>query len=136
MKLNITDVPNPQDEEYVIDSLWAHNDKYDKVDIHPLFLTITDEDNKIVAGLVARTWWGGLEVQYLWVSDDFRKQGYGRELMLKAEAEAINRGCHMAYVDTFSFQAQEFYEKLGYRVYGELGEYAHKHTRYYLAKNL
>ncbi|STQ78614.1 Uncharacterised protein [Hafnia alvei] len=41
MNINITDAPNPQDEEYVIDSLWAHNSKTEAVDIHPLFLTVT-----------------------------------------------------------------------------------------------
>lgn len=136
MKINITDTPNPQDEEFVIDSLWAHNHQYDAVDIHPLFLTVTDDDGQIVAGLVARTWWGGLEVQYLWVSDEYRKKGYGRDLMLQAEQEAVKRGCHMAYVDTFSFQAQSFYEKLGYQPYGNLAGYAHRHTRIYLAKKI
>ncbi|MBP2171032.1 ribosomal protein S18 acetylase RimI-like enzyme [Erwinia toletana] len=136
MKINITDTPNAQDEEFVIDSLWAHNDTIEKVDIRPLFLTFTDDQHKIIAGLVARTWWGGLEVQYLWVSEAHRKNGLGLQLMQQAEQEAINRGCHMAYVDTFSFQAKGFYEKLGYQAYGKLGEYAHKHVRYYLAKNL
>ena len=136
MRVDVTDKPIQQDEEFVIDSLWRHNDKFDKVDIHPLFLTLRDDDEKIVGGLVARTWWGGLEVQYLWVSDKYRAQGFGRQLMLQAEKEALNRGCHMAYVDTFEFQAKGFYEKLGYREYGQLGNYAHKHTRCYLAKNL
>lgn len=136
MDIHVTDTPNPKDEEYVIDNLWAHNDQYDAVDIRPLFLTITDDANQIVGGLVARTWWGGLEVQYLWVSEQYRAQGYGFKLMKKAEEEAVNRGCHMAYVDTFSFQAKGFYEKLGYEAYGDLGGYAHKHTRYYLAKNI
>lgn len=136
MNINITDQPNPKDEEFVIDSLWAHNAKIEPVDIHPLFLTVTDDEGKIVAGLVARTWWGGLEVQYLWVSDQYRKSGYGRQLMVQAEEEAMKRGCHMAYVDTFDFQARGFYEKLGYQVYGNLGDYAKQHTRHYLAKKI
>ncbi|CNH51969.1 putative acetyltransferase [Yersinia thracica] len=136
MNINVTDKPNPEDEEYVIDGLWAHNDKTQPVDIHPLFLTVTDDNGKVVAGLVARTWWGGLEIQYLWVSDEYRKSGYGRQLMEKAEEEALKRGCHMAYVDTFDFQAKGFYEKLGYRAYGNLGGYAKKHTRHYLAKEI
>lgn len=110
MNINITDKPNPQDEEFVIDSLWAHNHKTQPVDIHPLFLTVTDDNQQIVGGLVARTWWGGLEVQYLWVGDQCRKSGYGRQLMQLAEEEARKRGCHMAYVDTFDFQARGFYE--------------------------
>ncbi|MBM7343459.1 GNAT family N-acetyltransferase [Pantoea coffeiphila] len=136
MKITITDKPAAADEEYVIDSLWTHNAKTTPVDIHPLFLTLRDEQNQIMAGLVARTWWGGLEVQYLWVSDDCRGKGVGRDLMQNAEQEARKRGCHMAYVDTFDFQARGFYEKLGYSVYGELGDYAHQHTRHYLAKKL
>lgn len=136
MQINVTDNPAQVDEDFVIDSLWAHNNKFDEVDIHPLFITLRDEKNAIAGGLVARTWWGGLEVQYLWVSDDYRTHGYGRQLMQQAEKEALKRGCHMAYVDTFSFQAKGFYEKLGYREYGHLGNYAHKHTRYYLAKDL
>lgn len=136
MKLNITVRPDAKDEEFVIDSLWAHNDTIEKVDIHPLFLTFTDDNQQIIAGLVARTWWGGLEVQYLWVSAAHRKAGLGRQLMLQAEKEALKRGCHMAYVDTFNFQAKGFYEKLGYQAYGELGNYAHKHVRHYLAKDL
>ena len=136
MNINVTDTPNPQDEEYVIDSLWAHNNKTEAVDIHPLFLTVTHDNGKIVAGLVARTWWGGIQGHYLRESDEYRKSGYGRQLMEKAEEEAIKRGCHMAYVDTFDFQARGFYEKLGYRVYGDLGGYAKKYTRHYLAKEI
>lgn len=136
MKITVTDNPVAADEAFVIDNLWKHNSKTTPVDIHPLFLTLRDEENNIMAGLVARTWWGGLEVQYLWVSESCRGKGTGRELMLKAEQEAKLRGCHMAYVDTFDFQAKGFYEKLGYAPYGELGDYAHTHTRHYLAKKI
>ncbi|MGM3186979.1 GNAT family N-acetyltransferase [Musicola paradisiaca] len=135
MRCNITDKPSSLDEEYVIDSLWKHNEQYEHVDIHPLFVTIKDDD-KIVAGLVARTWWGGLEIQYLWVNEQYRKRGLGSSLMKQAEEEAVARNCHMAYVDTFSFQAKTFYEQLGYAEYGALADYAHKYTRHYLSKHL
>ncbi|ATA26481.1 GNAT family N-acetyltransferase [Brenneria goodwinii] len=134
MNLNITDTPNKNEEELVIQSLWKHNEQYDAVDIHPLFLNFKDETNHIIAGLIARTWWGGLEIQYLWVSEAHRKIGLGSQLMKKAEEEALKRDCHFAYVDTFSFQARGFYEKLGYREYGNLPGYAHRHTRHYLSK--
>lgn len=102
----------------------------------PLRLTVTAEAGNIIAGLLANTWWGSLEIQYLWIDERHRYGGLGRRLIQQAEAEAIARGCHQAYLDTFSFQALGFYQKLGYRPYGHLAGYAHKHTRYYLAKPL
>lgn len=136
MKITITDRPSSADEDFVVSRLWAHNAKTTPVDIQPLFLTLRDEQDQILAGLVARTWWGALEIQYLWVSEACRGKGTGRELIQSAEREAKDRGCHMAYVDTFEFQAKGFYEKLGYTAYGSLGDYAHQHTRHYLAKKI
>lgn len=40
--------------------------------------------------------------------------------MKRAELYAVERGCTNAFLDTFSFQARPFYEKLGYRVFGIL----------------
>ncbi|MBQ4777198.1 GNAT family N-acetyltransferase [Pectobacterium versatile] len=134
MNLHITNTPDSDEEEFVIASLWKHNEQYESVDISPLFLNFKDDENNIIAGLISRTWWGALEVQYLWVSEKYRKSGLGRQLMQAAEKEALKRGCHLAYVDTFGFQAKGFYEKLGYKEYGNLPGYAHKHTRHYLAK--
>ncbi|BCQ33397.1 hypothetical protein ERHA54_07840 [Erwinia rhapontici] len=59
MKITVTDTPENADEAFVINSLWQHNAKITPVDIHPLFLTLRDENQQIFAGLVARTWWGG-----------------------------------------------------------------------------
>ena len=43
-------------------------------------------------------------------SGKLQKKGFGKDLMKKAEDEAIKRKCHMAYVDTFDFQAVNFYK--------------------------
>jgi hypothetical protein len=39
-------------------------------------------------------------------------------------------------LDTFSFQARGFYEKLGYCVFGTLDDYPPGHSRFYLTKRL
>lgn len=85
---------------------------------------------------MAKTWWGGLDIQYLWVAAEYQKNGVGRELMLMAEREAIKRGCHFSYVDTFSFHARGFYIKLGYSEYGSLDGFFLKFSRHYLVKQL
>ena len=88
-----------------------------------------------VAGLAGETYSGWLFIRYLWVSDALRGQGIGRKLMGDAEGRALERGCHSAWVDTFSFQAQGFYPKLGYAVFGEL-DYPPGHKRIFLQKRL
>ena len=100
----------------------------------PLGIFMRDAET-IVAGLSGETYCGWLVIKYLWVHDDLRGCGVGRELMAQAEARAVERGCHAAWLDTFSFQARGFYEKLGYEEFGTL-DYPPIHKRYFMKKLL
>jgi GNAT superfamily N-acetyltransferase len=93
------------------------------------------EAETIVAGLSGETYCGWLVIKYLWVRDDLRRRGFGRELMAQAEACAVERGCHSVWLDTFSFQALGFYQKLGYEQFGAL-DYPPVHKRYFMKKLL
>jgi len=86
-------------------------------------------------GAAGETYSGWLLIRYLWVSDALRSQRIGRKLMGDAEARALERGCHSAWIDTFSFQAPGFYPKLGYEVFGEL-DYPPGHRRIFFRKHL
>jgi ribosomal protein S18 acetylase RimI-like enzyme len=66
-----------------------------------------------VAGLHGWTWSGWLKINYLWVSVEERGRGRGRQMLLMAEAEARKRGCSHATLSTYSFQAPDFYRRLG-----------------------
>jgi GNAT superfamily N-acetyltransferase len=90
----------------------------------------------LVGGLVGETGWRWLHVDLLWVDEPHRGRGIGRRLLGAAEREAARRGCLHAYLDTFDFQARPFYERLGYTVFGEQGDYPPGHTRWYLRKPL
>lgn len=56
--------------------------------------------------------------------------------MRLAEEEAVRRGCLGAWLDTFSFQARGFYERLGYSVFGVIEGYPPGHSRFFLKKTL
>jgi GNAT superfamily N-acetyltransferase len=101
----------------------------------PLLFTLTSEDGRFAGGLSGYVSYRWLFVDLLWVADEARMQGYGTSLMLAAEAEARKHGCHHAWVDTFSFQARHFYEKLGYKVFGQLEDYPPGHSRFFLRKD-
>ena len=93
-------------------------------------------DQEVVGGVLGETYWDWLYIDLLWVKDELRGRGYGRRLMTLAEDEARQRGAKNAYLDTFSFQAPEFYEQLGYEVFGELQDYPAGHQRYFFTKKL
>jgi hypothetical protein len=54
--------------------------------------------------------------------------------MQKIEHEATRRNCIGVHVDTYSFQALDFYLKLGYQVFGVIEDHPKGHQRYYLQK--
>jgi GNAT superfamily N-acetyltransferase len=89
---------------------------------------------EIIGGLWGNTMFGRLHIDILFVPETSRRAGIGRRVMGDAEAEAIRRGCTGAWLDTFSFQARGFYEKLGYTVFGTLDNQPPGHSRFFLKK--
>jgi GNAT superfamily N-acetyltransferase len=102
----------------------------------PLAFTLFDEKDEFCGGLTGHIAYEWLFVDILWVADHARSRGQGSQLMLAAEEEARSRGCRHAWVDTFSFQALSFYQKLGYTVFGKLDDFPTGYSRYFLRKDL
>lgn len=101
-----------------------------------LMVAAYDETKFLLGGIKGHTQHGWLYVGWLWVSENCRHSGVGSRLMILAEQEAKKRGCHSSYLNTFSFQALEFYKKHGYEVYGELTDFPKGHSRIFLKKKL
>ena len=76
-----------------------------------------------------------LHVDLLFLPESLRRNGIGRQLMKDAEREAIRRGCRGAWLDTYSFQARGFYERLGYKIFGTIDDYPPGHSRIFLKKS-
>jgi GNAT superfamily N-acetyltransferase len=93
-------------------------------------------DQEVVGGVIGATYWDWLSIDLMWVKDELRGRGYGRRLLKLAEDEARQRGARNSHLDTFSFQAPEFYKRHGYRVFGELEDFPAGHRRYFLTKQL
>jgi ribosomal protein S18 acetylase RimI-like enzyme len=108
----------------------------DKNRIEVVFF-LRDETGRIVGGVTGNHGsFGWLYINTLWVHDEARGLGLGRQLMEKIEAEAVNHGCKHAFLNTMSFQAPEFYKKLGYTVFAELEDFPDEHSRIFLRKKL
>ena len=97
---------------------------------------VRDRADEVVGGVVAHCFDGWVYIALLWVEEPLRHLGYGTRLMRLAEAEAIQLGCRNAHVDTFSFEARPFYERLGYALFATLEDYPTGHCKYFLRKRL
>ena len=100
----------------------------------PLTVTARGQNNELLGGVSGRTIYNQFLVGVVWVDEKTRGTGLGRELMELAEAEAIERGCLASQVDTLSFQAPDFYQKLGYHVVGAITGINESPDRYFLLK--
>ncbi|WP_178984665.1 GNAT family N-acetyltransferase [Winogradskyella helgolandensis] len=134
------EVCNKADIKIIVDGLNAYN--LDKVAAlssiwTPLEYSLKNEDNTVIGGVLAGiNYWNGLEIKILWINEDFRNQGLGSKLLNYLENEAIKQGASIAMVDTFDFQAEEFYIKNDYEVIGEIKNFPKGHRRIYFSKVL
>jgi ribosomal protein S18 acetylase RimI-like enzyme len=101
-----------------------------------LCFVLRSPDQEIVGGIIGATHWDWFYINLMWIREDLRGRGFGHRLLTLAEDEARQRRAKNAYLDTFSFQAPGFYQKHGYRVFGELPDFPVGHQRYFLTKQL
>ena len=134
MNLEITENPAKEDDVFVINKLQEYNRKFGDGKFRLLSVYLRNNDNEIIGGLTGKTFGNWLHIESLWVAEKERGKKLGSKLMQAAEAEAISRGCIGSTLDTFSFQALDFYKKLGYSVIGTLSNYSGMYKRHYMEK--
>jgi ribosomal protein S18 acetylase RimI-like enzyme len=105
-------------------------------EVRPLSCFAHAADGKVVGGAVGRRWGQCCELQQLWVAPAHRHQGIATELMASFERQAQAHGCETFYLETFSFQAPEFYRALGYEVAHENNVFPHGIVKYLMVKQL
>ncbi|MEM6049619.1 GNAT family N-acetyltransferase [Erwinia sp. P7711] len=137
MELTVTPRPTPEDLAEIRAAMIAFNAGHINIDeMKDIGVFITGPDGKKLGGLTGSTIGNWLRIDMLWVSEALRGQGAGTRLIRAAEEEARQRGCLYAQVDTASFQARPFYEKMGFTVQLMLDNYPRVHQRIYLTKTL
>ncbi|NPD68491.1 GNAT family N-acetyltransferase [Lichenicola cladoniae] len=102
----------------------------------PLWVTCRDAGGRVIGGARCVVLWQWLLVNWLWVEEAHRRSGLGSDLLRRAEQAGIAEGCTGAMLNTFSFQAPDFYRSHGYAVFGKLGDFPVRHTRYWMSKAL
>ncbi len=98
---------------------------------------VKDSNGDIIAGINSIMYaWGIVFIGILFVDEAHRAKGLGIKLLKHVENEAKKNGGYLALLDTFDFQAKDFYIKAGYEVFGTVHDCPPGHTRYHMLKRL
>ena len=134
--ITVTDSPDPDLLARLGDALAAFNG----ADVGPAdrraLAVFLHEDGAMAGGLWGYTAWGWLYVQWLWLSEAARGRGNAARLLSAAEAEAVARGCHGAWIDSFNPVALRAYARAGYAEFGRLEDFPPGRARVFLHKPL
>lgn len=136
-QLIVTDKPNEQARLALVRQLSAYNQsKAGQSDSRLLSVLIQAQEGNLLGGLWGSTGYGWFCTHLLIVPQTMRNCGLGSKIMHCAETEAIARGCHSAWLETYEFQSRRFYERLGYECFAELKDYPLGFSRFFMKKRL
>ncbi|MCL6707962.1 GNAT family N-acetyltransferase [Pseudomonas sp. R2.Fl] len=135
IRIEIEAEPDEQDRRLIDEGLDIFNaSKAGPDNGQDLWVIARDSDDSLMGGLKGRTFYQWLFIDWLWVSPAARSHGVGLQLLMKAETAARERQCVGAYVDTFSFQAPDFYRRNGYEEFGRIDGLPPGHACIWLKK--
>lgn len=138
MVYNLINSPSAQElselsqrfREYIIARAAIPDETRDK----KFLISARDSSERLVAGISANAYWDGLEIDTLWVDQNFRSEGLGADLLKRAEQYGRQQGAVISFLKTVD--AKEFYEKSGYQVYGILEDHPIGSLLYHMKNRL
>ena len=127
--------PSPDLIKIVAEGLNRYNEsKLGKSQTIPVASFARDESGRVVGGISGWVFWDWLYIDKVWVDEAVRGRGIGSHLVLEAERMAREKGVDRSHLGTGSFQALDFYLRLGYQVVCQFDDYPKGHTNYLLWK--
>ncbi|APA71316.1 GNAT family N-acetyltransferase [Janthinobacterium sp. 1_2014MBL_MicDiv] len=125
-------------EQVILDGLNAYNDAITGYsDRQALSVVVRDrETRQVLGGAMGRTSLGLLFLDLFYLPAALRGLGLGSQVLAQFEAEGRRRGCASAVLYTISFQAPEFYERRGWRTFGEISCSPEGTSRVFMSKTL
>jgi len=125
----------PETAEEVHRCLQTYNAQY-LTDFDEFTFCVRDASGALLGGIAATRELDCVTIDYLYVEERARKNGLGQALLARAEAEGRRQGARRVILNTFSFQAPEFYEKQGYQSFGAVEPCLGGYGQYFYRKDL
>ncbi|MEH6938928.1 GNAT family N-acetyltransferase [Bacillus sp. JJ664] len=138
--MQIIQQSNQEDTDYIRQKVIEYNmsklpEKLLK-SVEKVSFILKNEHESILGGITGTIKYNHLHVDFLWVDESQRGTGYGSNLLHKIEDLAKEKKCRLIVLDSFSFQAPEFYKKHGYKEFGVLNDYPEGFSQHFFEKRL
>ncbi|MDO3676548.1 GNAT family N-acetyltransferase [Paenibacillus ehimensis] len=122
---------------FVRNQLLAYNLKNVDASFEFINFVVKNGSQETIGGLFSRRFGEGIFIEMLWVDEGSRKLGLGSRLLQEIEQAGRRQDVKFIYLDTFSFQAPDFYSKHGFEVFGTLEDFPVQGCKkYFLKKTL
>jgi GNAT superfamily N-acetyltransferase len=95
-----------------------------------------EEKGKIIAGIVAESIFDSLDIEFHFVDEKHRDEGLGTKLLKHVEDIAKANNLKRILINTYSFQAPEFYKQHGYKAVGSYNPCFGEFEQFFLKKEL
>lgn len=134
-------VPVKSESEYIGEKLLEYNLSMKPLEQKEPFIEINrcvkNNDGEVIGGILAvAALWHVLHIDTMWVDQESTGNRIASKLLQEVEEYAQNIGCYMSYLETYDFQAKDFYINNGYKIFGVLEDCPQGHKCYYLSKKL
>lgn len=138
MKIERVIAPNKKDIDSIYQGLVDFNEAFvPNIRNENIALFVRGTDDEIQGGLVAIVLGEALRVEYFWLSEEIRGVGVGSSMINRLVEEVNNRELHGIYLDTYSFQAADFYQSHGFKEVGRYPDFPVKNVdKIFLCKRL
>ena len=109
----------------------GYDEKFD-----PVAFIARTKNGQFAGAIVGELFWGTFHIKYVYIVKEHRGQRIASKLMENALNYGKENKCPFAFVETMSFQALDFYQKLGFQLEYTRTGYAHGTSFHYLRKDL
>lgn len=123
MKIQLVKSPSSSQLDLIYDGLDSFNHKHlPAITKQAVLITVENlsDDNwdENLGGLHGEIIGSAYIVKYFWLHQKIRGQGFGSEIISKFSEEARKNSASGIFLETYSFQAPNFYQKLGFKETG------------------
>lgn len=127
--------PSPSDDKIIRDGIVNFNSQiiHDKATHFSVFVK---ENARIIGGALIWEHSDALYIDVIWCDENYRKKGIGSKILTMIDDEAANKDLSKIFVDTYAFQAQDFYKKHGFYCIGTIPQYLLGHDRMFMRKDI